>query len=87
MSKQKKLYYDICNLKYKLYNLAGYIQDDFQKQLDDGTLVKEDIVDMLDDMKIEYNRFTKELNELKVSAISIMNKYINEQPQQITKKE
>jgi len=69
---QKEVFNDIKNLKYRLQGLAGYIQNDFDRMLDDNTINKEKIRYDLLEMNLQYDKFIKDINLLRIKADKIL---------------
>ena len=69
---QEKVFNEIKNLKYKIQGLASYIQNDFERMLDDGTTDKEGISDGVIQMELDYTKLISDLNKVKVKARKIM---------------
>ena len=68
MKTQGELFYDIKKLALKVDNLKGYVQNDFNQMLADGTVTKEDLQDSLDDILDDFDDKIDELNVLKLDV-------------------
>ena len=69
---QEKTFNAIKNMKYRMQGLAGYIQNDFERMLEDGTTTKETINAEIEEMDKQYDKVIAELNELRGQARDIM---------------
>lgn len=69
---QTMTFYDIINMKHKMAHLAGYVQNDFEQMLNDGTVTKEGIMDAVEDMKQSFNSVIGDLNILRDRCKIIM---------------
>ena len=47
---QQKLFHEIVNMKHKMQGLAGFVQNDFDRMLADGTTTKDGIKEGIEDM-------------------------------------
>ena len=72
---QEKLFNEIKVMQYRIHGLATYVQNDFEKMLEDGTTNKETINAEIVEMDEEYDKFITELNELRKQAHDIMKYY------------
>ena len=69
---QEKTFNAIKNMMYKMQGLAGYIQNDFERMLEDGTTTKETINGEIAEMDKQYDKVIAELNKLREQARDIM---------------
>ena len=59
-------------MKHRMQGLAGYVQNDFERMLEDGTTTKETINAEIIEMDKQYDEVIAELNELREQARDIM---------------
>ena len=69
---QEKLFNEIIAMKYRVQGLAAYVQNDFERMLEDGTTNKETINAEITEMDEQYNKFITELNKLRKQARDLM---------------
>jgi len=69
---QEKLFNEIKAMKYRIQGLAAYIQNDFERMLEDGTTNKEMINVEIVEMDEQYDKFIAELNKLREQARDLM---------------
>lgn len=69
---QEKTFNVIKNMKHRMQGLAGYVQNDFERMLDDGTTTKKEITLAIHDMDESFDKVIDELNELREQARDIM---------------
>jgi predicted NodU family carbamoyl transferase len=69
---QEKLFNDIKAMQYKIQGLAAYVQNDFERMLEDGTTTKETINTEITEMDEQYNKFINDLNILRKQAHDLM---------------
>jgi len=69
MKTQEQLFNDIKNLALKVDNLKGYVQNDFYRMIADGTVTKEDILDSIDDIEINFVEVISELTCIKSNVL------------------
>tara|TARA_R110002049_G_scaffold231127_2_gene403392 strand:+ start:2565 stop:2858 length:294 start_codon:yes stop_codon:yes gene_type:complete len=69
---QEKIFNAIKNMKHRMQGLAGYVQNDFERMLEDGTTTKETINAEIIEMDKQYDEVIAELNELREQARDIM---------------
>lgn len=72
---QEKLFHEINNMKNNILNLAGLVQNDFNRLLDDGTITKEEIKNGIHDMDNSFNETINELNSLREKCRTLMSHY------------
>lgn len=72
---QKKLFNEIKAMQYRIQGLAAYVQNDFERMLEDGTTNKETINAEIVEMDEQYDEFITELNKLRKQARDIMTFY------------
>lgn len=72
---QEKTFNAIKNMKHQMQVLAGYIQNDFARMLEDGTTTKETINCKITEMDKDYDKVIAELNNLREQARDIMKYY------------
>jgi adenylosuccinate synthase len=69
---QEKLFNDIKAIQYRIQGLAAYVQNDFERMLEDGTTTKETINTEITEMDEQYNKFINDLNILRKQARDLM---------------
>lgn len=69
---QDKIFNAIKNMKHQMQGLAGYMQNDFERMLEDGTTTKETINAEIVEMDKQYDKVIAKLNELREQARDIM---------------
>lgn len=69
---QEKTFNAIKNMKHRIQGLAGYVQNDFERMLEDGTTTKKTINAEIEEMDKQYDKVITELNELREQARDIM---------------
>jgi predicted nuclease with TOPRIM domain len=74
---QENVFNAILNMKYRMQELAGYIQNDFEKMFDANIATKENVIDEMKRMNAEYDSVITEINELRIEANNILLYRIN----------
>ena len=69
---QEKTFNAIKNMMHQMQGLAGYMQNDFERMLEDGTTTKETINGEIAEMDKQYDKVIAELNKLREQARDIM---------------
>lgn len=69
---QEKLFNEIKTMQYRIQGLAAYVQNDFERMLEDGTTNKEQINAEIAEMDEQYDKFITELNKLRKQARDLM---------------
>ena len=72
MKTQEELFYDIILLAQNVDNLKGYVQNDFNRMIADGTVTKEDLKDSLEDILDDFDDKIDELNVLKLDVYNLV---------------
>lgn len=72
---QQELFYKIVGLKNKIQVLAGFVQNDFNMMLQDGTVTEDNIKENIVDMDKRFNKVINELNTLHEECRLTMSKY------------
>jgi hypothetical protein len=62
--KQAQLFEDIIKVKHDIQNLAGYVQNDFDTMIKDGSVTKEEIKLGIKDVNDDFNRILMNLQIL-----------------------
>ena len=75
--KQKELFDDIILMKYRIQNLASFVQNDFNRMIEDGTVDEDYIKEMLPELHETYDKVIEDLNKLRDRSEDILTKYIN----------
>ena len=68
MKTQEELFYDIILLAQNVDNLKGWVQNDFDRMIADGTVTKEDLQNRLPQILIDFDRNIEKLSTLKVAV-------------------
>lgn len=68
MKTQEELFNDIILLALKVDNLKGWVQNDFDRMIADGTVTKEDLQNRLPQILIDFDRNIEKLSTLKVAV-------------------
>ncbi|MFA5433969.1 MAG: hypothetical protein WC319_14085 [Candidatus Paceibacterota bacterium] len=71
-SDQQKLFHEIVGMKHKIQGLAGFVQNDFDKMLEDGTTTKDGIKEAIEDMDKSFDKVINEMNTLREKCRVIM---------------
>lgn len=69
---QQKLFREIVGMKHRMQGLAGFVQNDFDRMLEDGTTSKDGIKEAIEDMDKSFDKVIKELNKLREKCRVIM---------------
>lgn len=69
---QQKLFHEIVDMKHKMQGLAGFVQNDFDKMLEDGTTTKDGIKEAIEDMDKSFDKVINEMNTLREKCRVIM---------------
>ena len=69
---QEKLFNEVKAMQYRIHGLAAYIQNDFERMLEDGATNKETINAEIVEMDEQYDKFIGELNKLRKQALDLM---------------
>jgi len=77
MKTQRELFDDIKKLALKVDTLKGYVQNDFDQMIADGTVTKEDLKDSLDDILDDFDDKIDELNMLKLDVYNLVKAVAN----------
>lgn len=72
---QEKLFNEIKDMQYRIQGLAAYVQNDFERMLEDGTTNKEQINAEIAEMDEQYDKFITELNKLRKQSRDLMTFY------------
>ena len=68
MQTQEELFYDIILLGQRVDSLKGWVQNNFDRMIADGTLTKEDLQNRLPQILIDFDRNIEKLSTLKVAV-------------------
>ena len=68
MQTQEELFYDIILLGQRVDSLKGWVQNNFDRMIADGTLTKEDLQNRLPQILIDFDRDIEKLSTLKVAV-------------------
>jgi hypothetical protein len=69
MKTQEQLFNDIKNLALKVDKLKGWVQNDFDRMIADGTVTKEYLMDSLKNIHRDFDKAT---NELLIARLEVM---------------
>lgn len=69
---QEKLFNEIKAIQDEIQGLAGYVQNDFERMLEDVTTTKKEINFAIPDMDKSFDKVIAELNQLREQARDIM---------------
>ncbi len=75
---QEELFNEIKNLKHRTSILSSYIQNDFNRLLNDGLIDKEQIKNSINDMQEDYDNLINYLILLKKQSTELMEKFLYE---------
>lgn len=74
---QEQLFKMIAGLKFRTQSLAGYVQNDFNLMLSDGTINKDDLSNAIIDMQNDFDDVIEQLNLYKNQCYSLMSYYLD----------
>jgi len=69
---QQKLFHKIVGMKHRMQGLARFVQNDFDRMLEDGTTTKDGIKEAIEDMDKSFDKVVNELNTLREKCRVIM---------------
>ena len=69
---QEELFNDMRSFKFRAQNLAGYVQNDFDKLLEDGCCEKEDILYSMKNLQEDFNSFVEDYRETVKECLKYM---------------
>jgi predicted transcriptional regulator len=72
---QQKLFHDIVVMKHRIQGLGGFVQNDFERMLEDGTITKDDIREGIEDMDKSFDKVINEMKILREKCKTIMTYY------------
>jgi len=72
---QENLFNDIIGMKHRIQILGSFVQNDFNEMLKDGTIIKENIKEGIDEMDESFNEVINMLNKLREKCQIIMKYY------------
>ncbi|NPV13048.1 MAG: hypothetical protein HPY57_14880 [Ignavibacteria bacterium] len=72
---QQELFHEIVGIKHRIQGLAGFVQNDFDRMLEDGTTTKDGIKEAIEDMDKSFDKVVNELNLLREKCRVIMSYY------------
>lgn len=72
---QKDIFNEIVAMKHRMQMLAGFVQNDFERMLQDGTVTKEEIAVSVLDVEREFEKTKEMLDSLQEKVISIIRYY------------
>lgn len=74
---QRKIFNDIKNMKYRFQSLSGFVQNDFNRLIEDGIISVKDMEDSLIDIEDTFERTIKDIRELKEKCKTLINAHID----------
>jgi mannitol/fructose-specific phosphotransferase system IIA component len=63
-------------MKYKIQNLASFVQNDFERMIEDGIVDENYIKNMIAELHETYDKVIEELNKLRDRSEEILTNYI-----------
>ena len=75
IEEQKQLFNDIITMKHRMQNLASFVQNDFNRMLEDGSVNQKYIKEAIPDMNKTYDKVIEELNQLRYRSDKILTYY------------
>lgn len=72
---QEETFNEIVAMKHRMQLLAGFVQSDFEKMLQDGMVTKEEIAVSVLDVDREFDKTKEMLDSLQDKVISIIRHY------------
>lgn len=72
---QEETFNEIVAMKYRMQMLAGFVQNDFERMLQDGMVTKEEIAVSVLDVEREFEKTKEMLDSLQEKVISIIRHY------------
>ena len=72
---QEETFNEIVAMKYRMQMLAGFVQNDFERMLQDGMATKEEIAVSVLDVEQEFEKTKEMLDSLQEKVISIIRHY------------
>jgi ribosome recycling factor len=69
---QQKIFHEIVGMKHRMQGLAGFVQNDFERMLEDGTTTKDGIKEAIEDMDKSFDKVVNEMNTLREKCRVIM---------------
>ena len=72
---QEELFHEIVAMQYSIQGLAGFVQNDFERMLADGTTTQEGITEAIADMDESFDRVVVKLNVLREKCREVMTHY------------
>lgn len=72
---QEELFNEIVAMKHSIQGLAGFVQNDFERMLADGTTTPDGITEAIADMDESFDGVVSKLNTLREKCRSVMTQY------------
>jgi len=69
---QEKTFNAINGMKHQIQGLAGYVQNDFERMIEDGNTTKKEVNLAIYDMDESFDKVITELNKLREQVRDIM---------------
>ena len=69
---REKTFNAIKGMKHQMQGLAGYVQNDFERMIEDGTTTKKEVNLAIYDMDESFDKVITELNKLREQVRDIM---------------
>jgi hypothetical protein len=83
--RQEELFHEIVAMQYSMQGLAGFVQNDFERMLADGTTTQEGITEAIADMDESFDRVVVKLNTLREKCREVMTHYADIETRQLKK--
>jgi hypothetical protein len=72
---QEELFNEIVAMKHSMQGLAGFVQNDFERMLADGTTTPDGITEAIADMDESFDNVIEKLNSLREKCREVMTHY------------
>jgi predicted transcriptional regulator len=72
---QMRVFDEIINTKHDIQSIAGFVQNSFERMLEDGSVTKEEIKSTIPEMDKRFDDVIENLKKLKETTKSILNHY------------
>ena len=73
---QEETFKELIAMKYKIQGLAGYIQNDYGRLLEEKHITVEDLDSGFKSMQNDFDQFIGEIHDIKERAENILTHYI-----------
>lgn len=78
---QEELFNEIIFMKEKIQFLASYLQNDFEKMIEDGHVTNEILTDSIVNMKKDFSDVINKLIKLREESTNLIDSFINHKPE------